>query len=671
MRNFVVAIDGPAGSGKSSISKIVAKKLGFTHLDTGAMYRAVTLEALRRGIDLENEDEYDFLDEISIIYKDDKIYLNGTDVSKEIRTEDVTNNVSTPSKLKRVRDKMVFFQRKSCEYGKVLMDGRDIGTVVMPNADLKIFLTASAEERAKRRCLENSLVGIESDYETILREIKERDFKDSTREIAPLKKASDAIEIDTTSLTIDEVVNKIINLIDGRLYSMENFDFEMPKELNVHDVVEGEVVSIEDNTIYLDVKQFTEAVMHLDHYTTDKNATSFKNLVKVGDKIKCQVTKITEEHIFVSRLNQLSEENFKAVIALSQEKSKVKVTVKKDVNKGFMVDYNGNQIFMPASLAGKDTKVGDKIEVVILPSEDENKKPIASRKAVLDEEYNQAKNAELDKVNVGDVVEATVAKVEKYGAFLRFGMLQGLLRAKEYSHKFVDITKEIKEGDKFQVKVIKKDDNNKLEFSRKALIDTPYQAFVKTHKVSDKVVGKVVEKTGFGLILEVAEDVRGLLHKSEYSHNPNDNLASVLKIGDTVEVAIIGLVDEKEKVSLSRKALMDNPWERVDAKVGDVVDVKVLEVSESGLKVETLGVDGFVPASEALVEKKNDLSSYFAVGDEAKAVITEINPKEWRLKLSIRKHQEAEARKDFEKYLNEGEEANSNLGDMFKDVLDK
>jgi len=336
-----------------------------------------------------------------------------------------------------------------------------------------------------------------------------------------------------------------------------------------------------------------------------------------------------------------------------------------------MVDYNGNQIFMPASLAGKDTKVGDKIEVVILPSEDENKKPIASRKAVLDEEYKQAKNAELDKVNVGDVVEATVAKVEKYGAFLRFGMLQGLLRAKEYSHKFVDITKEIKEGDKFQVKVIKKDDNNKLEFSRKALIDTPYQAFVKTHKVSDKVVGKVVEKTGFGLILEVAEDVRGLLHKSEYSHNPNDNLASVLKIGDTVEVAIIGLVDEKEKVSLSRKALMDNPWERVDAKVGDVVDVKVLEVSESGLKVETLGVDGFVPASEALVEKKNDLSSYFAVGDEAKAVITEINPKEWRLKLSIRKHQEAEARKDFEKYLNEGEEANSNLGDMFKDVLDK
>ena len=479
MNNFVVAIDGPAGSGKSSISKIVAKRLGFTHLDTGAMYRAVTLEALRRGINLENENEYDFLDDISIIYKNDITYLNGKDVSKEIRTEEVTNNVSTPSKIKKVRDKMVHFQRKSCEVGKVLVDGRDIGTVVMPDANLKIFLTASAEERAKRRCKENSLVGLESDYETILKEIKERDFKDSTRDIAPLKKADDAIEIDTTSLTIEEVVEKIINLINERLYSMENFELEMPKELRVRDVVEGVVVQIEDNTIYLDVKQFTEAVMHLDHFTNDKNVTSFKGLVKIGDKIKCQVTKITEEHIFVSRLNQLSEENFKAVIEASTTGKKVKVTVKKDVNKGFMVDYNGNQVFMPASLAGADTKVGDKFEVIILPSEDENKKPIASRKAVLDIEYKEAKEKELAAVNVDDIVEANVAKVEKYGAFLRFGMVQGLLRAKDYSHKFVDIQKEIKVGDTLKVKVIKKDENNKIEFSRKALIDTPYQAFVK------------------------------------------------------------------------------------------------------------------------------------------------------------------------------------------------
>jgi cytidylate kinase len=140
MENFVVAIDGPAGSGKSSISKAVAKSLGFVHIDTGAMYRAVTLEAINRGIDLANENEYDFLNEISVIYKDNIIYLNGVDVSKEIRKKDITNNVSTPSKIKAVRDKMVEFQRESAKLGKVLMDGRDIGTVVLPDANLKVFL---------------------------------------------------------------------------------------------------------------------------------------------------------------------------------------------------------------------------------------------------------------------------------------------------------------------------------------------------------------------------------------------------------------------------------------------------------------------------------------------------------------------------------------------------
>ena len=214
--DFIVAIDGPAGSGKSSISTIVADKLGFTHIDTGAMYRAVTLEALNRKINLENEIEYDFIDKIEIINKLGKTYLNGKDVSKEIREEIVTNNVSTVAKLARVRAKMVTFQRMSSK-GLVLMDGRDIGTVVLPNANLKIFLTASAECRAKRRCLQNKEMNIESDYETILKEIKERDYKDSHREISPLKKADDAILLDTSNMTIDEVVNTIINLINERI----------------------------------------------------------------------------------------------------------------------------------------------------------------------------------------------------------------------------------------------------------------------------------------------------------------------------------------------------------------------------------------------------------------------------------------------------------------------
>lgn len=217
MKNFVVAIDGPAGSGKSSISKLVSKQLGFTHIDTGAMYRAVTLEALRRKINVDDESEYGFIDEIDVVYKDGKIYLNGEDVSGLIRTSEITNNASAVSKVKAVRDKMVIFQRGCANYGNVLMDGRDIGTVVFPDADLKVFLTATPEERARRRCKENETLGVESNYDIILKEIIARDYKDSHRAIAPLKQADDAILVDTTKMSIEEVCKEIIRLINERL----------------------------------------------------------------------------------------------------------------------------------------------------------------------------------------------------------------------------------------------------------------------------------------------------------------------------------------------------------------------------------------------------------------------------------------------------------------------
>ncbi len=217
MDNFVVAIDGPAGSGKSSVSKEIASRLGFTHIDTGAMYRAVTLYALRLGINLDDEASYSFVNDLDIIYKDGKTYLNGKDVSKEIRSQEVTNHASLPARINAVRDRMVYFQRESLKNGKVIMDGRDIGTVVAPNANLKVFLTASPEVRALRRCKENALKGIESNYDIILKEIIERDRKDSTRKIAPLKQANDAILVDTTNLGIEEVINKIIELINERL----------------------------------------------------------------------------------------------------------------------------------------------------------------------------------------------------------------------------------------------------------------------------------------------------------------------------------------------------------------------------------------------------------------------------------------------------------------------
>ncbi|HBG32737.1 MAG: cytidylate kinase [Tenericutes bacterium GWC2_39_45] len=216
MPGYKLAIDGPAGSGKSTISSLIAKKLGWTHIDTGAMYRAVTLQALELGINLNEEAQYRFLETSTIHYDFDRIYINDRDVTEAIRSEAVTNNVSLVSSFPYVRKKLVELQKQAAQHGNIIMDGRDIGTVVIPNADLKIFLTANVEERAKRRYKEHIKKGKESQISKVIEDIVIRDQKDSTRKESPLRKADDAIVLDTTYLTIEEVVNKIIELTDKK-----------------------------------------------------------------------------------------------------------------------------------------------------------------------------------------------------------------------------------------------------------------------------------------------------------------------------------------------------------------------------------------------------------------------------------------------------------------------
>lgn len=213
MTKFHLAIDGPAGSGKSTISALIAEKLKWTHIDTGAMYRAVTLYALENNINLNNESEYEFLENIKITYVDDKIYLNNRDVSEEIRSDSVTKNVSLVSSFPYVRRKMVDLQQDAAKNINVVMDGRDIGTYVLPNANVKIFLTASSTIRAARRYKELMEKGIPSKLEKIEEEIIKRDKQDSERKMAPLKQAKDAILINTSDLSITDVIKKIEEIL--------------------------------------------------------------------------------------------------------------------------------------------------------------------------------------------------------------------------------------------------------------------------------------------------------------------------------------------------------------------------------------------------------------------------------------------------------------------------
>lgn len=217
-RTIQIAIDGPASAGKSTVAKILAKKNGFIYCDTGAMYRALTLAAISQNVDLDSEDALKaLLNDITIRFTQETdgqhVHLNDEDVTLAIRNNDVTNSVSKVSAYKSIREEMVVRQQKIAQSMSIVMDGRDIGTVVLPQADLKIFLVASVTERAERRYKENQSKGIVSDFESLKKEIADRDHYDSTRKNSPLVQAEDAILVDTSGLSINEVVESIEKLM--------------------------------------------------------------------------------------------------------------------------------------------------------------------------------------------------------------------------------------------------------------------------------------------------------------------------------------------------------------------------------------------------------------------------------------------------------------------------
>ncbi len=216
MKRIVIAIDGPAASGKSTTARLVAGRLGYLHIDTGAMYRAITLKALQRKLDINNRGLIEELARGCEIHLENvdgalRVFLDAADVTAAIRSREVTANVSTVSSYPGVREVMVRSQRKLAGQGGVVLEGRDIGTVVLPEADLKVFMVANVQERARRRRKDLMATGIQANEEDLVSEIEARDRKDSTRATSPLRKADDAVELDTSDLTIDQQVEFIVD----------------------------------------------------------------------------------------------------------------------------------------------------------------------------------------------------------------------------------------------------------------------------------------------------------------------------------------------------------------------------------------------------------------------------------------------------------------------------
>ena len=214
---MVIAIDGPAGSGKGTVTELLAKELNFTKIDTGAMYRAITWEVIQKKVSLEDIEKIkEILCDSKIEFQKESVFLNQREITNEIRTKEVSNLVSQVSHIPEVRNAMVELQRKMGKNANVIMEGRDIGTNVFPNAEVKIYLDASPEERARRRYEQNLEKGISTTYEEVLENVKFRDHNDKTSNVGPLKIAEDAVIVDSTNLTIEEVVETIKKIVEKK-----------------------------------------------------------------------------------------------------------------------------------------------------------------------------------------------------------------------------------------------------------------------------------------------------------------------------------------------------------------------------------------------------------------------------------------------------------------------
>jgi ribosomal protein S1 len=458
-------------------------------------------------------------------------------------------------------------------------------------------------------------------------------------------------------------------------------DITIPKK---GQIIEGVVFEVKKNYMLLDIQAATEGTIYAEYY--DKPAPEdLRKVVKVGDKVRAKVEKISEDDhsllIMLSRLPLLHEKNIEKIQKAYEAKEEIETVVKSSNDKGLVLAHADVELFLPYSLLDfelKDQKeklIGKKLSVLIEEFKADRRRPklIATRKPIfearrLEEQKQRQENRqeELDTIQTGSILEGVVESFESHAAFVRFEHVSGMLRISQVSHHRIEKIEDVLAlGQTVEVKVIKKE-GNRLDLSMKALQPTPYEAYLGEHKVGQTVKGKVVSKLPFGVLVELARDVKGLLHKSEYSWNPKDNFDAYIKIDDEIEAVILSKDAKKERIALSKKVLEDNPWAKLNLRVGQDIDVRIEAVSKDGVQVSYESVDGFIPASEAHNNPKVNIEDHYQVGDSVQARVIEFNKQNWVLKLSVKRILAMNERQEFEKYMVDQEEAESlTLGDIY------
>lgn len=465
------------------------------------------------------------------------------------------------------------------------------------------------------------------------------------------------------------------------------------------DIVSGKVIRVDANCIYLDLGSITEGKIYLDKFTKNKDTESFFDVgVKIGDEIEAEVQQVTTEEpiqLLLSRLNMIDKLKVDELKDAFNKKQLIKATIITVNDGGLVLDYYNNEIFIPRSLLDNEifddapNLIGKELELYIEEIKEKqgrrrrgqsNLQIIGSRKPIFEakiqklyEERQKLREEELENIKTGDIVKGHVLKIDVHAVTVKFKHVTGLLRISQVAHyRIEDLNDHFKIGDEVEVKVIKKE-GNRLDLSMKALVPTPYNEFVSKHEVGDDIKGIVSQKLISGLIIEVAPNVRGFLYKNEFSWNPNEKYDSGVSIGDEIDVKIIKITPERERISLSRKLLYDNPWKHIRLRRGDIVDATIKEFRENDVLFETNGVEATMDNNEFGL-KSGRPEDYHAVGDKLEVVVLRCDLRGWILELSLRQLKELVAQKEVDKYLEEQEEEQEEgltVGHLLKKELKK
>lgn len=686
----IITIDGPSGAGKSTVAKLIADKLGFKYLDTGAMYRAVTLYMIENQVDIKNEEEViNALNKLNIGFDSNyRIYLDSQDITEDIRKEKVVKFVSEVSAISSVRRKMVDLQRDIAKEGNYILDGRDAGSVVFPNADYKFYLEASLEERAKRRYKEELSKEVDISFEAVKESIKKRDKYDSNRKDSPLVVPENAIIIDTTNMTIDEVAEEItdiflnkktISIFDinsdnlrNREGIMEDNNLSNEQERNeflkaveefgegdnnnsykVGNIVKGKIEKFDDSDVFINLNYKVEGKI---------NRSEFEREPYIGEELEALIDSVDNDNgYFILSKAKLDKRRAQFVIedAIKNNKS-VKGIVKEVIKGGFNISIMGYQAFCPFSQIEinkgiKDEEhIGKEYDFRIIKKK--GKDIVVSRRAYQEEKQNSNIETFLNNLKEGDIINGKVKNIERYGAFI--GITEGLdgflYRENMSWAKIINPKDIIKRGEERAFKVLSIDrEKHRVDLGLKQLENDSWVQFIEEYHVGDIIKGEVTNIKKFGAFVKVYDDVEGLIHISDLSWNSHVNSPSdFVKKGAYLECKILAIDVPERKLTLGLKQAQENPWDTVsrDFPVKSIVKCKPKRILKNFAVFELPnGLEGICDIGDFdWINSIVNIKDYIKENEDIDMVILSIDRDKQRIRLS-HKHLKESPWRVFEK----------------------